>query len=157
MHNHRYDESAAIAQLSRLPPKLMVLPALLAATRLVPAYVRFHAKTGRGDAEKLLESHAALWGELAGTSSLSAAEAKHAAAARSQSDREVLRGGGHHAPLHRPRLPADVQQPGSQGRRGRRGPVDDRRASEDMTDHYSWVDAEEKRSAVASVVALVGD
>lgn len=28
-------------------------------------------------------------------------------------------------------------------------------ASEDMTDHYSWVDAEEKRSAVASIVALV--
>lgn len=28
-------------------------------------------------------------------------------------------------------------------------------ASEDMTDYYSWVDAEEKRTAVASVVALV--
>lgn len=28
-------------------------------------------------------------------------------------------------------------------------------ATEDMTDHYSWVDAEEKRTAVANIVALV--
>lgn len=53
-----------MAQLSRLPRRLLVLPALLAATRLLPAYERFCNKTGRGDAESLFELHAALRREV---------------------------------------------------------------------------------------------
>jgi uncharacterized protein YjaG (DUF416 family) len=79
MQIHTYDEPALIAKLSRLPRKLMVLPALLAATRLLPNYVRFHAKTGRGDEAAVLDLHAALWRELAGNGAMSEAELRDAA------------------------------------------------------------------------------
>jgi len=79
MSNYHYDEAATVAQLSPLPRRLLVLPALLAATRLLPAYVHFCNKTGRGDAESFFELHAALRREVAHGAALSESEVVQAA------------------------------------------------------------------------------
>jgi hypothetical protein len=59
------DETATVAAIGRLPPRFRALFALLAALRILPAYRRFHEKTGRGDADKLESTAERLWRDLA--------------------------------------------------------------------------------------------
>jgi len=61
-----YDEAATIRELERLPLQLRVAFALLTATRILPAYGRFHARTGRGDPVALQELVERLWRDLDG-------------------------------------------------------------------------------------------
>ena len=63
---YAYDEASNIAQLQQLPLRLKVLFALLAALRILPAYGRFNAKTGRGDAAALQELADRLWLDVIG-------------------------------------------------------------------------------------------
>lgn len=61
--DHQYDEARNVEALGRLPARLQVVFALLCAFRLLPAYRRFHARTGRGDPRALVEMVEALWAD----------------------------------------------------------------------------------------------
>lgn len=62
----KYDETANVEQLRQLPPLLRAMFALLTALRILPAYRRFHQKTGRGDPDVLQNLAELLWEDLAG-------------------------------------------------------------------------------------------
>jgi hypothetical protein len=61
-----YDEAANIERLKILPLRLRVSFALLTALRILPAYARFHARTGRGDPAALQVLAERLWRDVNG-------------------------------------------------------------------------------------------
>ena len=73
MTNLRYDEAANVRKLHRLPPRLRVAFALLPAIRLLPAYRRYHERTGQGDPDALRALVEGLWQDL-GTGEMGAAD-----------------------------------------------------------------------------------
>lgn len=61
-----YNEVRNVDVLKRLPSHLCVVFALLCAFRLLPAYQRFHSRTGRGDPGALDTMVESLWGDCIG-------------------------------------------------------------------------------------------
>ena len=61
-----YDEAEMIQSLSHLTTPMRTAFALLAATRIVPAYRRFHSQTGRGDPVALESLIERLWQDIDG-------------------------------------------------------------------------------------------
>lgn len=61
MKIHAFNEQALIRDLDRVPRRLRVLFAAAAAERLMPAYVRFTNRTGRGDPATLASILGRLW------------------------------------------------------------------------------------------------
>lgn len=62
-----YDEASHLERLEQLPTRSRVVFALLTACRMLPAYQRFHERTGRGDAAALDELAERLWLDVTGT------------------------------------------------------------------------------------------
>jgi uncharacterized protein YjaG (DUF416 family) len=66
MTTFRYDEDLLSAKLDPLPARSKALFAWLVALRLLPAYRRFHTKTGRGDPAALRALSERLWRDFQG-------------------------------------------------------------------------------------------
>jgi uncharacterized protein YjaG (DUF416 family) len=65
-----YDEQALVRQLEQLPDRLRAAFAAACAQRLLPAYIDFFERSGRGDPRELISTLECLWSDLLGDSVL---------------------------------------------------------------------------------------
>jgi hypothetical protein len=63
---YKFDELKLIAELERLSPSLRAAIAVAAAERLLPAYLAFSERTGRGDGKAAASILERLWADLQG-------------------------------------------------------------------------------------------